>query len=67
MVFDDDGSANVGTAQQAAETFAPHSIELEEVDGPAKVDACSGEYGPYFTDYTSAAAFAWRTKHQICK
>ena len=36
------------------------------VDGPADFKAFEGEYGPYFTDFTSTMLFIWITKHMIC-
>jgi hypothetical protein len=44
-------------------------IETEQIitdEAQSSFEGFGGQYGPYFSDYTSMMLFTWISKHQIC-
>lgn len=56
----DDYESNVSDIEEGLDNSV-----LEE--GSFDFEGFSGEYGPYFPNFTSSMIFIWITKHMICK
>ena len=50
-----------------SEQFDNIEVIQKTIEGKINFEPLSGEYGPYFQNFTEMMLFTWVTKHMICK